>query len=436
MIEAIIDSMARVWLYLGLNVIFLVFLTIYYRRSKRLYKEVLKDDFKGRKFDKKEETIKQAGVRAAVKSNSGNKGIPTETMQNALDNSELEEREKNKHAFIINWVLWIMLFIDLILGDLYFQSLVKVGDDSLISFVNKTNFPFLGLFVFCLILVASYRGVPHNHDWTVEFLGEWFTTWHSGPHFLFPFIEKVSGKVYMGSHFIDLYTWSGEEIGKRIKVDFKDASAPVSLKLFLKIFSAHRAIYEVDDFYGSIAKKMDAGFRAFLGEQTLDWAIEKRADINLRKIIDQDVTGSKLFKQWGAFIEGIALTDINLTTEVEEQRNKKLEATKAKEVSEIEVKTAEHQASAMKIKKVAEGVGAGQEIVETAQRSGLSNHEAAQYLMKQAYIKALSGKGILIAGSGGDNFASIGSQFATGMKMVQEANFDEEDKNEAKGGKK
>jgi hypothetical protein len=56
--------------------------------------------------------------------------------------------------------------------------------------------------------------------------------------------------------------------------------------------------------------------------------------------------------------------------------------------------------------------------------------------MKQAYIKALSGKGILIAGSGGDNFASIGSQFATGMKMVQEADFDEKYKNETKGGKK
>jgi regulator of protease activity HflC (stomatin/prohibitin superfamily) len=426
--EAIIDSLAKVWMYLALNLVFWVSLIIYYRRSKKLYKEALG----GRKKDKFKKTIKEAGIRASAVGGQ----VPIESMQNALDNSALEEREKNKHAFIVNWALWIMLFIDLILGDLYFQSLIKVGDDSFFSFVNKTNFPFLGLFVFFLILIASYRSVPHNHNWTVEFLGEWFATWNAGPHFIFPFIEKVSGKVYMGSHFIDLYTWSGEGEERSIKIDFKDASAPVSLKLFLKIFSAHRAIYEVDDFYGSIAKKMDAGFRAFLGEQTLDDVIEKRAEINLQKIIDQDVTGSRLFKEWGAFIEGIALTDINLTPKVEEQRNKKLEATKKKEVAEIDIKTAEHQASAMKITKKAEGIGAGQEIIETASKSGLTNDQAAQYLMKQAYIKALSGKGILIAGSGGDNFASIGSQFATGMKMVGEANFDEKDKDESKGGEK
>jgi len=114
------------------------------------------------------------------------------------------------------------------------------------------------------------------------------------------------------------------------------------------------------------------------------------------------------------------VVDIQLPDEVLKQRAKILEAEKDKEASLIAIKTAENKAEAKRIEAETEGKAIGQEIKKIAEVSGLSEKQAAEYLLNRRYFESIKdNKGVIIAGRG-TNAPLMGTELGAGLSLTQD----------------
>ena len=165
---------------------------------------------------------------------------------------------------------------------------------------------------------------------------------------------------------------------------------------------------------------MDAGLRAHFGKKKLDNALRERANMNLKTILDESATEAGVFKSWGVEIRSLAMTDVLLSPETMETREKILNATKAQDVAEIGIKTARHLAAAEKIKKKVEGQASGEEIKELMKKTGLDEKQAAEFLLTREYFQAIKdNKGIVL--SGRSSLSSAGAEFASGFSALSDS---------------
>jgi len=250
------------------------------------------------------------------------------------------------------------------------------------------------------IILAGYHPVPEKQEWTIELFGKFVMIWRTGFHIKLPFFMTVSGKVYMGDVTLPL-NLGGERNaeGKQTSmVEFLDSSAGVIVNVFYRIFSAYRAIYNIDNLGSATGKKMEAGIRAYYGNQTIDEAIAGRAEVDLRKIITQNATEAEIFKTWGATIISLAVTDFTLPDKVEESRQTKLIADKEKEVAEIKQQKAIIDAETAKI----QGTLEGNRLKQLATTIEQPIDKTMEYDLMVKRLNAYEKSGMLIVGDQGD----------------------------------
>ena len=64
--------------------------------------------------------------------------------------------------------------------------------------------PFLiGFIVVLVLLISCLRIVPQAHEFVIEFLGKYKTTWTAGLHIKIPFLEKISRRVTLKEQVLD-----------------------------------------------------------------------------------------------------------------------------------------------------------------------------------------------------------------------------------------
>ena len=59
------------------------------------------------------------------------------------------------------------------------------------------------LVVLAIIIIPNIKIVPQAHEYVVEFLGKYKTTWSAGIHVKVPFIEKISKRVTLQEQVLD-----------------------------------------------------------------------------------------------------------------------------------------------------------------------------------------------------------------------------------------
>lgn len=242
------------------------------------------------------------------------------------------------------------------------------------------------------VFYSGYKPVSENEEWIVEFLGEYITTWESGPHFQFPFLMRVVGEYFLGDTLLPLRMTDN----KSAKVDFTDTSAEVKVSLYYRIFDSYAAMYGIDDVEKAIAEKMEAGIRAYYGGQSLDYAIATRAEVDLRKIIIQNATEAEKFKKWGVEIVSLAVTDIIVPTNIEKIRDTRIEADKALEVAKVQKEQAVVEAEKALIK----GQEEGNKLKKKAETIGKTVEELLDYELKLKRYEAISKSSMLIVNEG------------------------------------
>ena len=62
----------------------------------------------------------------------------------------------------------------------------------------------LGLIIFVIIVIVTrIKIVPQAQVYIVERLGTFYAQWTTGPHFLIPFLDRISKKVSIKDQIVD-----------------------------------------------------------------------------------------------------------------------------------------------------------------------------------------------------------------------------------------
>ncbi len=169
---------------------------------------------------------------------------------------------------------------------------------------------------------------------------------------------KFSGIMDPGWRLLIPIFQSFKKVDMRVKaVDVPDqkaitrdnVSVTVNAVIYYKVFSAEKAVIEVENFYYAISQYAQTTMRNIVGEVTLDELLSKRDQIaeRIREIVDKETDA------WGLKVSGVELKDVSLPPEMERVIAKQAEAEREKRAviinSEGELAAAEKMAQAAKI---------------------------------------------------------------------------------------
>jgi regulator of protease activity HflC (stomatin/prohibitin superfamily) len=238
-----------------------------------------------------------------------------------------------------------------------------------------------GFFVFILIGIRIVRPVEVG---VVERLGRYKRIAHQGFHWIFPVIDRMS-MVEVTEVRVDI---PPQEVITKDKLN-----AHVDAVVYFRIRNAKKALYNVQDYHGSVVSLARTTLRAVVGKMTLGDANEKRDSINHH--VEQEMSAqiekpSQDGEGWGIDILRVEIQEITPPADVQAAMNNVVKAENEK-IAAIDLATAyETKADGERrgeIKK-AEGVRQGSILRAEgeAQAIKLVNEAANKYFKGNAQI--------------------------------------------------
>ena len=188
---------------------------------------------------------------------------------------------------------------------------------------------------FIVMALAGFTQVQQAQVMIIERFGSYYTTLHSGLHFIIPIIDKprqiewkftreIYGKSasYLGMiDRIDLretvYDFPSQDVITRDNVNIK-----INALIYFQITDPLRATYEVASLPMAIEKLTQTTLRNVIGELTLDQTLTSRDTINskLRTILDA------ASNKWGVKVNRVELQDITPPPSIREAMEKEKKA--------------------------------------------------------------------------------------------------------------
>ena len=188
---------------------------------------------------------------------------------------------------------------------------------------------------FIVMALAGFTQVQQAQVMIIERFGSYYTTLHSGLHFIVPVIDKprqiewkftreIYGKStsYLGMiDRIDLretvYDFPSQDVITRDNVNIK-----INALIYFQITDPLRATYEVASLPMAIEKLTQTTLRNVIGELTLDQTLTSRDTINskLRTILDA------ASNKWGVKVNRVELQDITPPPSIREAMEKEKKA--------------------------------------------------------------------------------------------------------------
>ncbi len=170
------------------------------------------------------------------------------------------------------------------------------------------------IIVVAVILFCSLRIVPQAHEYVLEFLGKYRTTWSAGLHLKIPFLERISKKVTLKEQVLD---------SPPQPVITKDnVTMQIDTVVFYRIFDAKMYTYGVVNPVNALSNLTATTLRNIIGEMDLDGTLTSRDVINgkLTSILD-DATD-----QWGIKITRVELKNIIPPAAIQAAMEKQMKA--------------------------------------------------------------------------------------------------------------
>ena len=213
----------------------------------------------------------------------------------------------------------------------------------------------LGIIVFA-ILFYSIKIVRPVEKGVVEFLGKYSRTAEAGLNIIVPLLHKMY-KINVTEQRVDIEPQS---------IITKDKlNAEVDGVVYFKVVDPQKSIYNVNDFRTAVPSLAKTTLRAVIGKMTLTESNENRDKINT----DVEVILDKQTDPWGITVIRVELQRIEPPQDVQAAMNNVVKAenekiaakdiataleTKADGARRAEIKRAEGQAAAIKLKAGAE----------------------------------------------------------------------------------
>ena len=168
--------------------------------------------------------------------------------------------------------------------------------------------------LFLALVISCIRIVPQAHEYVIEFLGKYKTTWQAGIHFKIPFLERVARRITLKEQVID---------SPPQPVITKDnVTMQIDTVVFFKIFDANLFTYGVVNPINALENLAATTLRNIVGELELDSTLTSRDTINskMTAILD-DATD-----QWGIKVTRVELKNIIPPQEIQQAMEKQMKA--------------------------------------------------------------------------------------------------------------
>lgn len=177
------------------------------------------------------------------------------------------------------------------------------------------EFFIIGIILFLIIVVISrIKIVPQAQVYIVERLGTFYAEWTTGPHFLIPFLDRISKRVSIKEQIVDF---------KPQQVITKDnVSMQIDTVVFFQVTDAKQYAYGVERPLAAIENLTATTLRNIIGEMVLDDTLTARGTINekITAILDEATD------RWGIKVIRVELKNILPPREIQDSMEKQMKA--------------------------------------------------------------------------------------------------------------
>ena len=184
-----------------------------------------------------------------------------------------------------------------------------------------------------IILISSFRIVPQAHEYVIEFLGKYKTTWSAGFHIKIPLLEKISKKVTLQEQVLD---------SPPQPVITKDnVTMQIDTVIYYAIYDAKLYAYGAVNPISALANLAATTLRNIVGELELDGTLTSRDTINAKMTEILDVATDT----WGIKVNRVELRNIIPPTEIQNAMEKQMKAERDRR--EVMLQAEGHKAAAI-----------------------------------------------------------------------------------------
>ncbi len=172
---------------------------------------------------------------------------------------------------------------------------------------------FLAVVIF-IFIVANIKIVPQAHEFVIELLGKYKTTWSAGLHVKIPLVEKVAKRVTLKEQVLD---------SPPQPVITKDnVTMQIDTVIYYAIYDAKLYTYGAVNPISALANLAATTLRNLVGELELDGTLTSRDTINSKMTAILDEATDK----WGIKVHRVELRNIIPPTEIQNAMEKQMKA--------------------------------------------------------------------------------------------------------------
>ena len=165
-----------------------------------------------------------------------------------------------------------------------------------------------------LFIIANMKIVPQAHEYVIEFLGKYKTTWAAGFHVLIPFFEHISRRITLKEQVLD---------SPPQPVITKDnVTMQIDTVVYFKVFDSKLFTYGAVNPISALENLTATTLRNLVGELELDGTLTSRDTINAKmtEILDEATD------QWGIKVSRVELKNIIPPKEIQMAMEKQMKA--------------------------------------------------------------------------------------------------------------
>ena len=256
----------------------------------------------------------------------------------------------------------------------------------------------LVIFAF-LFLKAGIKIVSQADNLLIERLGKFHKVLDGGFHIIIPFFDQIRAIITIKEQLVD--------ITKQQVITKDNVNISVDGIVFLKVFDAKMAVYNVDNYKRAIANLAMTTLRGEIGAMNLDDTLSSRDRLNAAlQVALGDAAGN-----WGVKIMRVEISEISVPLGIEEAMNMQMKAEREKRAIELkalaEKEALIRNAEALKqekvlqaeaIERMADAKKYEQIAIATAQKEAMDmindsmskNANAAEFLLARDRVGAFS----------------------------------------------
>jgi len=165
-----------------------------------------------------------------------------------------------------------------------------------------------------VFVIANAKIVPQAHEYVIEFLGKYKTTWSAGFHVKIPVLEKIAKKVTLKEQVLD---------SPPQPVITKDnVTMQIDTVIYYAVYDAKLYAYGAVNPISALSNLAATTLRNIVGELELDGTLTSRDTINAKMTSILDEATDK----WGIKVHRVELKNIIPPAEIQNAMEKQMKA--------------------------------------------------------------------------------------------------------------